>query len=435
MKRTMRRLGRIPALGLMGLTLLLALAGCGGAEERERQGSAARPVSEWRTWVIPSPASVHVEPPPAGLSSPSEPDGPPAVVPWIEMSMDLVSRRTKDPPESSRAYAYVSVAMFDAAVAAAHWQERFGDPGYPSLRAAVAGAAAGVLPELYPERSAASFEAEARRTAGSGPAAEAGLALGADVAAAVNARARTDGYGDRWRGRVPAARGRWAPPPGSLARPVQPLAGRWRTWLLESGRELRPDPPPAFESAAFRAEAQEVVDVGRRLTPERKKLAEFWSGGEGTPLPAGIWNQILLRYTSREHWGTAQTARALALLNVALADAGIAAWDAKYAYWSPRPENAIRDLGLARDWKPLLDTPFFPAYVSGHATYSGAAGELLAHLFPRDAALIRAKAREAAESRVWGGIHYRSDGVIGQRMGREIGRLAVRRAERDEVEE
>lgn len=70
------------------------------------------------------------------------------MVPWIEMSMDLVSRRTKDPPGSSRAYAYVSVAMSDAAVAAAHWQERFGDPGYPSLRAAVAGAAAGVLPEM-----------------------------------------------------------------------------------------------------------------------------------------------------------------------------------------------------------------------------------------------------------------------------------------------
>ena len=84
---------------------------------------------------------------------------------------------------------------------------------------------------------------------------------------------------------------------------MQPLAGRWRTWLLESGRELRPDPPPAFETAAFRAEAQEVVDVGRRLTPERKKLAEFWSGGEGTPLPAGIWNQVLLRYTAQERWG------------------------------------------------------------------------------------------------------------------------------------
>jgi hypothetical protein len=355
----------------------------------------------------------------------------PAVVPWMELAMDLVSQRTKDPPESSRAYAYVSVAMADAAVVAAHWQERYGDPGHPSLRAAVAGAAAGVLPALYPERSSASFEALARREAGSGPATDAGLALGARVAAAVVARAAGDGYHRRWTGAVPRGRGRWAPPPGSLARPVQPGAGGWRTWLLASGRDLRPEPPPVFGSAAFRAEAREVVQVGRRLTPERKALARFWAGGEGTPLPAGIWNQILLRYTDRERWDTARTARALALLNTALSDAGIAAWDAKYAYWSPRPENAIRDLGLARDWKPLLATPFFPAYVSGHATYSGAAGEVLSHLFPRDEALIRAKSREAADSRVWGGIHYRSDGVVGRRMGREIGLLAVRRAERD----
>jgi hypothetical protein len=420
-------------VGALAVALVLAVAGCGTAEEPARPGEAS--VARWSTWVVESPGAIAVPPAPDGHrpAAEPEPEGRPAVVPWIELAMDLVSQRTKDPPESSRAYAYVSVAMADAAVVAAHWQERHGDPGYPSLRAAVAGAAAGVLPSLYPERSPASFEAMARREAGSGAAADAGLALGAAVAADVNERAANDGYERRWSGSVPRGRGLWAPPPGSLARPVQPLAGRWRTWHLSSGRDLRPGPPPAFGSAAFRAEAQEVVDVGRRLSPERKALAAFWAGGEGTPLPAGIWNQILLRYTAREAWDTARTARALALLNTALCDAGTAAWDAKYAYWSPRPENAIRDLGLARDWKPFLDTPFFPAYVSGHATYSGAAGEVLSHLFPEDEALIRAKAREAADSRVWGGIHYRSDGVVGRRMGREIGLRAVRRAERDEV--
>ena len=118
-----------------------------------------------------------------------------------------------------------------------------------------------------------------------------------------------------------------------------------------------------------------------------------------------------------------------------MSDAGVAAWDAKYAYWNPRPENAIRDLGLDRRWKPYLETPFFPAYVSGHATYSGAAGEVLAHLFPDDAELFRAKAREAAMSRVYGGIHYPMDGEVGIRMGRRIGRLVVERARRDGVEE
>ena len=92
------------------------------------------------------------------------------------------------------------------------------------------------------------------------------------------------------------------------------------------------------------------------------------------------------------------------------------------------------DLGIAKNWKPLLDTPFFPAYVSGHATYSGAAGEVLAYLFPSDAKLWRAKAAEAGISRLYGGIHYRADNVVGQRMGRAIGRLAVQHAEQDGAE-
>ena len=120
--------------------------------------------------------------------------------------------------------------------------------------------------------------------------------------------------------------------------------------------------------------------------------------------------------------------------DMAMADAGVASWDAKFAYWNLRPENVIRDLGIAKNWKPLLDTPFFPAYVSGHATYSGAAGEVLAHLFPSDAKLWRAKAEEASISRLYGGIHYRSDSVVGLRMGRELGRLTVRHAKQDGAE-
>ena len=126
--------------------------------------------------------------------------------------------------------------------------------------------------------------------------------------------------------------------------------------------------------------------------------------------------------------------RVFALLNVAQADAGVAAWDTKYAYWFPRPENGIRDLGLDRRWKPYLATPFFPAYVSGHATYSAAAGEVLAHLFPADSTFWRARGRGAATSRVLGGIHWPIDGVEGRRIGLELGRLVVERAKRDGAE-
>jgi membrane-associated phospholipid phosphatase len=106
-------------------------------------------------------------------------------------------------------------------------------------------------------------------------------------------------------------------------------------------------------------------------------------------------------------------------------------WDAKYTFWSPRPDTVIRDLGLAPRWKPYLKTPFFPSYVSGHSAFSAAAAEVLAYLFPDRAREFRARAREAAMSRLYGGIHFRSDNEVGLRMGRELGQLVVKRAKRD----
>ncbi|MDQ4072497.1 MAG: phosphatase PAP2 family protein [Actinomycetota bacterium] len=371
--------------------------------------------------------------------------------PWMEKAFELVSLRAKDPPAASRAYALLAVAMHDAVVAASHWQEVHrreartngaDAPPRPSKHTAIAGAASRLLAYLFPERPRAEFEqmaaaATSRVVPGTSTRgdAQSGLALGRAVAAKVIARARTDGAGRRWDGKRPRGPGYWEPPPGSVARPVSPMAGTWRTWVLRSGSDLRPPPPPAFRSAAFRGEAEEVVRVSRQLTPDQKRIAKFWEGGEGTALPPGIWNRVVLAYLRHARLGIARSTRALALLNVGMSDAGVAAWDAKYAYWNPRPENAIRDLGLDRRWKPYLETPFFPAYVSGHATYSGAAGEVLAHLFPEDADLFRAKAREAAMSRVYGGIHYPMDGEVGIRMGRRIGELVVERARRDGVEE
>ena len=299
-----------------------------------------------------------------------------------------------------------------------------------------------MLSYLYPEVPQARFDGDAddaaqlRVVAGTTyPSdAKAGLELGRAIGERVVAVAKRDGSTRKWNGKRPRGRGYWEPPPGSLARPVEPLAGTWDTWVLRNGRQLRPDPPPAYDSAKFRAEAEEVARMKAELTPEQERIAKFWAGGQGTPLPPGVWNQVMFSYVRDERISIPLQTRVFALLNVAMADAGVASWDAKFTYWNLRPENVMDELGIAKNWKPLLDTPFFPAYVSGHATYSGAAGEVLAHLFPSDAKLWRAKAEEAGISRLYGGIHYRSDNVVGQRMGREIGRLVVRRAEQDGAE-
>ncbi|MEA2844561.1 MAG: hypothetical protein QOJ69_2232, partial [Actinomycetota bacterium] len=213
--------------------------------------------------------------------------------------------------------------------------------------------------------------------------------------------------------------------------PVQPLAGSWRTWVIPSGAAFRPPAPPAYGSPAYLAEGRELVKFEQDQTDDQERIARFWEGGQGTPLPAGIWNRIVLDYL-RDHELTGPDAvRTLALVNVALADAGVAAWDAKYTYWTPRPENAIREL-IDPEWRPLLRTPLFPAYVSGHSTYSAATAAVLAHLFPTDAGKFLAMGEEAGLSRLYGGIHWRSDHTEGSRMGREIGRMVVDRAKVDE---
>ncbi len=466
----------------LGLALALVVGGCGNSDDgpsRVPAADAEPTAGSWKTWVLDSPADIAVAPPPRAGSAAARTDErelaaavdarTPAqekrvreqnvesvVQPWLARAMSLVSQREKNPPAASRSYGLVAVAMHDAALAAYHWMYRYNrkapgddplvaassDPSYPSSGAAIAGAASRVLSYLYPEVPQARFDQDAddaarlRVLAGTAyPSdAEAGLALGRAVGERAVAHAKRDGSTRVWNGKRPRGRGYWEPPPGSLARPVEPLAGTWKTWVLRNGRQLRPQPPPAYDSAKFRAEATEVVRISEHLTPEQERIAKFWAGGQGTPLPPGIWNQVMFAYVRDQHLSIPLQTRVFALLNVAMADAGVASWDAKYAYWNLRPVNVVRDLGIEKNWKPLLDTPFFPAYVSGHATYSGAAGEVLAHLFPSDAKLWRAKAREAGISRLYGGIHYRSDNVVGQRMGREVGRLVVKRAEQDGAE-
>jgi len=465
-----------PLLATAVVLAALAVGGC-GEDDAPAGPRAEASAGTWRTWVLSSPGQIAVPAPPTEDSAEAKAelaelrrlgrsrtaaverevrawDGPAGIERWMAVNFELVAARAKDPPAASRAYGLLSVAMYDAVVAAWHAKYRYRrdlptdvgallapgpDPAYPSEHAVIAGAASRVLAYLYPERPAARLDLMAQQAARSRVVAgvsrrsdaSAGLALGRQVADAVIAYARRDGSQRRWDGRRPRGQGAWKPPPGSLARPVSPLAGTWKTWVMTSGRQLRSPPFPPSGSPAYRAEAQAVADTKAGLTAEQKRIARFWAGGQGTALPPGIWNQVTLSSLRRSPLSLPRMARVLALLNVAQADAGVAAWDTKYAYWVTRPENAIRDLGIDRRWTPYIDTPFFPAYVSGHAAYSGAAGEVLAHLFPRDAKLWRAKAREAAVSRVYGGIHFPLDGSEGLRMGRRIGALVVARARAD----
>ncbi|MGH2404389.1 MAG: vanadium-dependent haloperoxidase, partial [bacterium] len=127
-------------------------------------------------------------------------------------------------------------------------------------------------------------------------------------------------------------------------------------------------------------------------------------------------------------------ARIFAYLGAVVMTAGICVWDAKYAYWSPRPITYIQDY-VDPHWTSFIPTPPFPGYVSGHSGFSGGAGEWLGYAFPRERAALRSMAAEAALSRLYGGIHIRADNEVGLAMGNLIGTLAGMRSLSDEVED
>ena len=429
----------------------------------------------WSTWVVGNPASIRVPAPPRSGSPEARADLreserqteardlagtrnarywalEPTIRPWLDAGLNSVTLGDFTPPEASRAYALLTVAMHDAAVATWHWKyaykrkpppgkallPRGKDPSYPSEHAAIAAAAAKVLTYAF-DRPAERYRKIVRKAANSRIAAgtnypsdvEAGLAVGNEVGDRVVARARTDGSGRRWDGARPPGPANWEPRPGSKAAPASPLAGSWRPWVLRSGSQFRPPAPAGFGTPAFRAQARRVKELGDDLNRRQRNVASFWEAGEDTPYTPGMWNQIGLTRIDKRGLSTPRAARLFALLNVAMADAGIAAWDAKYAYWTPRPENAIRDLRLGRRWTPFVQTPPSPGFVSGSAAYSSAAARVLGEVFPGDAKRFARRARQVADSRVYGGVSFPRDVNAGRGIGVRVGDLVARRAKGD----
>jgi hypothetical protein len=337
--------------------------------------------------------------------------GESAVTPWIQVELDLIASHSMNPPRASRVLAHVSRAMYLAALA-----------GGSARDDAVAGAASTVLAHFFPA-DVGRIEALAEALADT----ESGVfKAGRLVGRRLVARAQNDGADAVWTGSPPVGPGFWVPtPPAYVYPPLEPLAGTWRTWNLETGSQFRPEPPPAYGSPLFLAEMNEVYSVSLTLTEEQKRIADYWADGIGTVTPPGHWNVIALDFIRESGWPTLPSARLFAALNTAQADAFIACWDTKYTYWSLRPVTAIRRL-IDPIWSSYIVTPPFPAYISGHSTTSGAASTVLAAFFPAKAEDLSAMAEEAARSRLYGGIHYQSDNEVGLAVGRRVGRVAVR---------
>lgn len=417
----------------------------------------------WRTWVLSSGADVRPAPPPdesamqaeltelhqlesqrdaAALNSIAYWDTGDPAYRWNQMAEARFGQLTA--PPAQRGMALLSVAIYDTTIAV--WDAKYAynrphpsdlDPtlqpamanpaswSYPSERAAVAGAASTILAYLYPDdqaalTSAAEQAGQSRLMAGVEFPSDVstGLALGRSVASRVTDRANGDGSDAVWDGTMPNTPGHWTPDPGT--QPVGPLAGTWKTWVLNSGSQFRPGPPPAFDSAEQAAQLAQVRDFSR--TYATNYIAFKWS-----PQPLVNWMEQVRQsvFEYRLDGDPPMAARAYALLAVAGYDATVACWDAKYTYWAPRPFQVDPTLTTVLPHYP------HPSYPSGHSCAAGAVSEVEAALFPRDASSFMAQAQELTDSRWQSGIHFPIDTKVGLQLGQAVGHLVVERSQTD----
>ncbi len=241
---------------------------------------------------------------------------------------------------------------------------------------------------------------------------------------------------------------------------------------MTSGSQLRPGSPPVYGSAAYRAEAQEIIDLTANLNDVQKVIAEYWADGPATVLPPGHWCLFAQFISQRDNHDLDADLKMFFLVANAVMDAGIAAWDAKRAYNTSRPITAIRALyagqqipsfggptvGIqtvdGKNWSPYQATTFitppFPEFVSGHSTFSAAAAEVLRRFTGSDAfgnsvnlpsgwskfeknvpsqpvtlswPTFTDAVNQAGLSRRYGGIHFQSGDIAGRTLGQQVGSL------------
>jgi Leucine-rich repeat (LRR) protein/membrane-associated phospholipid phosphatase len=369
---------------------------------------------------------------------------------WNELTNRAIQATATDAFEASRALAMESIAVLDTIRSidgTPAFLVRLSAPRDISVTIAVAAAAHAVLVHLFPTRRGVLDGALAAALVHEpgGPSLARAVTFGEAVAGAVIMSRDGDGSmtpdGPNRAGNAP---GQWQPTAPEFLPPAHPQWGTMQPFALTRPDQFRPAGPPNLDTAAFAQALAQVESLGAARSPartaEQTEIAHYWSDAIGTYAPAGHWNAIAANVAAPLGLGIAVEAELFAELNVAIADAGIAIADAKYAYWLWRPITAIRAGGNGAppvpDWTPLLETPNHPSYVSGRSGFSGAAATVLTAWFgtrpfafssaslpgvTRQFTSFQQAAEEAAASRIYGGIHYAFDNADGLATGRSVG--------------
>ena len=384
------------------------------------------------------------------LSSVSAAD---VVTEWNQKAEAAALEAKVYPFAGTRVMAIVHTAMFDAinSIEGRYTEYKFKVPAPAGSSPEAAGVAAAhaALVQLFPEQKAALDAACAASLAQipDGPGKIKGIAVGEEVATKVVAWRASDGADV-------ANTYRPVTTPGTYVATTLPIGTQWGNvtpWVMASGSQFRPGPPPALSSAEWAADYNEIKAIGAKKsalgTGEQTEIARFW-----TIVGLPSFHPIVRQLATAPERSLSQNARLFALVEMAVADSYIAVLDAKYIFNFWRPVTAIRNGDIdgndatERDpgWEPLVDTPLHPEYPCAHCINSGSVAAVLDRELGSKLPVLHGASTtlpgvthqwkntqelldEVSNARIWGGVHFRNSTVVGTAMGRRVGELAVQR--------
>ncbi len=393
---------------------------------------------------------------------------------WMSLTLDLTKNGTGfTPPVAARAFGYIGLTLYQSVLP--------GMQGYKSMEGQVNGLLVGSLPKIeegkiynwgivanaalakvikscYSNASSDQFAAidqlEAKWEAAfpdeKQKVIERSIAFGKSMGDAMIAYANSDNQANCFNTNFPSdfvaptGEGLWVPTPPAFQPALQPYWKDVRPFLTKNVQGTLPIPPPSYSTdttSVFWKELKEVYDAVKNLTSEEKDIADFWSDDPGkTSTPPGHSFSILIQILEAEDANLELAAEAFAKLGMAVHDAFVSCWNAKFVYNLIRPITVIHEK-IDPNFSIPLSTPPFPEYTSGHSVQSGATAQVLTDLFgdnyaftdrthenrtdidgsPRNFSSFFEFADEAAISRLYGGIHYRAAIVVGVSQGKLVG--------------
>jgi hypothetical protein len=413
---------------------------------------------KWKTWFISSGKEYRLPPPPHVAATNKEVEtirglqkqidsaamqkilywnaGAPSYR-WREIIREIALADTNS--LVSLVFVQLNVGVYDAIIAA--WDTKYAynrprpfetdkrikslivkptSPSYPCEYAVAAGVASAIVAHYFPTKVGAIEQMvrealQARVQAGvQYPSdTDAGFELGKRVAQVAIAQTKDNIPKQKWDGKIPSQPGMW-----NGKYPQDIMLGKWKPIVLTSASQLRPGPPPDYK--------QEMEEL-KKFKPSLRSMVNVYSYLNAQIFWRDVLDKKIFEYNL--HLNPPRAERIYAVRSIANYDTFIACWDAKYAYWGIRPNQ------YDTTYTPSLTTPGHPGYPSGHAAIAGSQAAFLSYFFPADKSYFWQKAKEIAESRFEGGIHFRTDNVVGLDLGKKVGELVLKRAKVDETDQ